>query len=177
MTTFENSYYNNSFKSYLFLFLNNLNPKLIHILTFLVISSTRKLFFPLTQPSSSITMIPFVAEKLRFCKFVGLSSSACSVLFHVDYLRQESFLHMKGNQGGDQSRPSTWSWHCLYISLHFFSVIFLLGLNLYYFLLLLFFFNSFFFYFLTSDTRQLDYLIPGHILMAHKYLLFFFSYN
>ena len=70
-------------------------------------------------------MIRFVVEKLRFCKFVGLSSSACSVLFCIDYLRQESFLHVKGNQGGDESRQSTLSWRCLHISLHFFSVIFL----------------------------------------------------
>ena len=79
----------------------------------------------LTRPCLSITMIRFVVEKLRFCKFVGLSSSSCSVLFHIDHLRQESFLYVKGNQGGDESRPSTLSWRSLHISLHFFSVIFL----------------------------------------------------
>ena len=125
ITTLETFSYSNSFKSYLFVFLNNLNPKLTHIPTFVVIFLTRTLFFPLTRPCLSITMIRFVVEKLRFCKFVGLSSSACSVLFYIDYLRQEPFLHVKGNQGGDESRPSTLSWRCLHISLHFFSVIFL----------------------------------------------------
>ena len=125
ITTLGKFSYNNYFKSYLFVFLNNLNPKLIHNPTFLVILSRRTLFFPLSRPCSSITMIPFVVEKLRFCKFVGLSSSACSVLFHIDYLRQESSLQMKVNQGGDQSRSSTWSWHCLHISLNFVSVILL----------------------------------------------------
>ena len=129
--------------------------------------------FPLTRPCSSVSMIRFVVEKIRFCKFVGLSSSACSVLFHIDYLRQESFLHVKGNQGGDESCPSTLRWCCLHISLHFFSVIFLhtqqgtMSKSL--LVCFVLFLNYFFLYFLTSDTRQLDYLISGNILMAHKY--------
>ena len=126
-------------------------------------------------------MIRFVVKKLRFCKFVGLFSSACSVLFHIDHLRQESFLHVKGYQGGDESRPSTWSWHCLHISLHLFSVIFLhtqqstrSKSQLVCFVLFL---NDFFFYVLTSDTRQLDYLIPGDIPIAHKYFFFIVNFR
>ena len=97
----------------------------MHIPTILVIFSTHTLFFPLTRPSSCITMIPFLVEKLRFCQFVGLYFSTFSLLFHIDYLKQESFLHKKENQGGDESRPFTLSWSCLHISFYFFSVIFL----------------------------------------------------
>ena len=167
ITTLEKFSFNNSFKSYSFVFLNNLKPKLIHIHSYLFHA-------PAIFPPNS-TLFIYHHDTFR-CRQAQILQTRWFVFFSLfspisHWLPEARSFPSHESQGGDQSRPSTWSWHCLHISLHLFSVVFLhtqqstrTESQLLCFVWL---WITSFFFFLTRDTRQLDYLISGDILMAH----------